>query len=381
MKMDWKNIFASVIGQADKRTEEEVDIWRKENKRNEELYQRVRKYYEEEPTCNKIFSEEELDNRFRQLQLVRKGRRLRLLWMRAGVAASVVIALAAGVWLYGEQESGQKRQVLLGAGGEDLLESVVVVTESGERVNIGELQGAEKEKLSYAGGKQLELDRKKLSEKMHTVMVPRGKTFEIELSDGTFVLLNPMSELTYPVRFDTASVREVTLRGEAFFEVTKSKHRFVVNTERMKLQVYGTTFNVVANGEGLEDEAVLVEGSVGITPRNGEAAQEVMIRPGEKSVVNAAGQVTVKETDVAEYIAKRNGYILFNGKTVGQILQELEMYYGVNFTVGTGMKLSDKEYVVSISRRGSLQEALDILELISEVHFTIEGKEVKMSKD
>ncbi len=57
----------------------------------------------------------------------------------------------------------------------------------------------------------------------------------------------------------------MTLRGEGYFEVTKSSNRFVVNTDNMKLQVYGTTFNVISR-DNLPDEAVLVEGVV-ILPR------------------------------------------------------------------------------------------------------------------
>ena len=78
--------------------------------------------------------------------------------------------------------------------------------------------------------------------------------------------MNPQSELTYPVKFDSTSTREVTLRGEGYFEVTKSSNRFVVNTDNMKLQVYGTTFNVISR-DNLPDEAVLVEGVVSITPK------------------------------------------------------------------------------------------------------------------
>ena len=315
--------------------------------------------------------------RIRENSILRKRKRF-IRFSRWGAAAVLLLVICVSLFIKkGEQEvvpvaiqtilPGSHKATLFMENGEEIELSV--------RMSIEQGIIASNNQLEYG-----DLVKELASGYYHVLKIPRGGEYRLKLSDGTIVYLNSDSELRYPVNFSATS-REVELRGEAFFEVTKSKHRFVVNTERMKLQVYGTTFNVVANGEGLEDEAVLVEGSVGITPRNGEAAQEVMIRPGEKSVVNAAGQVTVKETDVAEYIAKRNGYILFNGKTVGQILQELEMYYGVNFTVGTGMKLSDKEYVVSISRRGSLQEALDILELISEVHFTIEGKEVKMSKD
>ena len=57
--------------------------------------------------------------------------------------------------------------------------------------------------------------------KMNRLIVPRGGEYRVELADGTLVYLNAESELQYPVTFIGES-REVTLRGEAYFKVTKN---------------------------------------------------------------------------------------------------------------------------------------------------------------
>ena len=146
-----------------------------------------------------------------------------------------------------------------------------------------------------------------------------------------------------------------------------------MNTGNMKLQVYGTTFNVISR-EGLPDEAVLVKGVVGITPKNSPEMEEIVLRPGDKSVVDRLGQVSVVQTDLTECIAKRNGYILFNGKTIKQVISSLELYYDVHFSTKNEVALEKEEYVFSFKQHASLREVLDVIEFVSDVKFLIEGK-------
>ena len=80
--------------------------------------------------------------------------------------------------------------------------------------------------------------------KMNRLIVPRGGEYNVELADGTLVYLNAESELQYPVTFIGES-REVTLRGEAYFKVTKNNEKpFIVKSEGLSVQVWGTEFNL-----------------------------------------------------------------------------------------------------------------------------------------
>lgn len=385
MQIDWGKIFSYINGQTDKKTVEEVEFWRKEDPRNEEFYQRASDYYANQPTRNESFSEEKLDQFYSKLQKTRRQKHQRVLWQRMTVAASVILLLSLGTWWYYDMNPDKMDGMQIAMKSENAGESVFIITETGDKLTAEQLntkmdQQTNDNQLNYTKSDSIyRVDTVKEKEIIptHTVVVPRGKTFELVLSDGTFVLLNPESELTYPVKFDSTSVREVTLRGEGYFEVTKSSNRFVVNTDNMKLQVYGTTFNVISR-DNLPDEAVLVEGVVGITPKNSSDGKETVLHPGDKSSVDKLGQVSVTQTDLAEYTAKRNGYILFNGKTIKQVISSLELYYDVHFLVKNGAVLEKEEYVFSIKQYASLREALDVIEFVSDVKFLIEGKEVKI---
>lgn len=64
------------------------------------------------------------------------------------------------------------------------------------------------------------------------------------LEDGSIVYLAEKSTLKYPEHFATDK-REVNLQGEAFFDVArKQRQRFTIETEKVRVEVLGTAFNV-----------------------------------------------------------------------------------------------------------------------------------------
>ena len=82
---------------------------------------------------------------------------------------------------------------------------------------------------------------------IRTVRIPRGMSRRLVLPDGSRVWLNAESSLSYPGSFGGRERREVTLQGEAYFEVAPdSLHPFVVETAALQTQVLGTSFNVRA---------------------------------------------------------------------------------------------------------------------------------------
>jgi transmembrane sensor len=84
---------------------------------------------------------------------------------------------------------------------------------------------------------------------------------QVTLHDGSVVHLNAGSKLSYPKKFK-AENREVSLSGEAFFNVSKNKQKpFIVRTNRVTIQVLGTSFNV-NNNKGNSCEVIVSTGKV-----------------------------------------------------------------------------------------------------------------------
>jgi transmembrane sensor len=134
----------------------------------------------------------------------------------------------------------------------------------------------------------------------NNVVTPTGSPKKIKLPDGTTVWLNARSTLTPSKNFGS-KLREVTLVGEAFFDVVKDrKHPFVVKTASMHLRVLGTAFNVRAFANEKKSEAALVHGSIEVTLVN-NPDKKIVLKPSEKITVrNSNLQAAPSSADLVE---------------------------------------------------------------------------------
>ena len=163
------------------------------------------------------------------------------------------------------------------------------------------------------------------------ILVPKGKTFQLQLADGSLIHLNSDTSLKYPVSFVQEEERKVFLKGEAYFEVTKdTEHPFKVVSQGIDIQVLGTHFNVSCYGDE-EAYTVLLEGSVAInkhSPSNdGSGAQ--IIQPGQKAALTD-NNIVISDVNVDDYMGWRNGYLVFNNETFKNITGKIERHYNVS---------------------------------------------------
>ena len=121
------------------------------------------------------------------------------------------------------------------------------------------------------------------SKSTNTIIVRNGEQSQVILSDGTNVWLNSGSKLIYPSSFN-GKTREVSLEGEAYFDVTHNKNKaFVVSTKNIKITVLGTAFNIKSYPDDYKVEATLVRGSVTIEKTGtGKDEAPIVLKPGEK---------------------------------------------------------------------------------------------------
>lgn len=112
----------------------------------------------------------------------------------------------------------------------------------------------------------------------------KAEKTSLTLSDGTKVILNAGSKLSYPEKFN-GDIREVTLSGEAFFDVTKDPgHPFIIHTGKMDIKVLGTSFNVKSYPDDQFSETTLIEGRVEVTLKD-KPLDIITLKPSEKLLV------------------------------------------------------------------------------------------------
>lgn len=115
-------------------------------------------------------------------------------------------------------------------------------------------------------------------------------TLVTTLEDGTIIYLKDQASLEYPKSFGT-NRREVALRGDAFFEVSRQAERpFIIDTQEATVEVLGTAFNI-KEGDGKEFSLSVRQGEVRVTSKRSKesvhvgAGQTALLRPGRLAVV------------------------------------------------------------------------------------------------
>ena len=88
----------------------------------------------------------------------------------------------------------------------------------------------------------------------------------IKLPDGSTALLNEGSTLKYPDSFSGQASREVSLIGEAFFDIKHNPTKpFVVHTGKLSTTVLGTSFNVKAYADDDDITVTVTRGKVKVS--------------------------------------------------------------------------------------------------------------------
>ena len=193
-----------------------------------------------------------------------------------------------------------------------------------------------------------------LSDGYCVVSTPAATTTLVTLSDGTRVMLNANSTLEYPASFDDAEVREVRLKGEAHFEVTKNPHRpFVVKAGEMQTQVLGTIFDVKAYRKDAP-KVTLMEGKVKVS----NADTEVEMHPGQTATLQSDKIVVSRaSSSVSDWL---EGDFDMDQVTLAAAMSDIGAWY--NKTVVFQSKANmDKLIHFRFSRRASLQEIITAL--------------------
>ncbi|MEN7547985.1 FecR domain-containing protein [Rapidithrix thailandica] len=163
---------------------------------------------------------------------------------------------------------------------------------------------------------------------------PKGQKTTLRLSDGSVIKLNADSKLVYPKHF-AHDKREVTLEGEAFFEISKDAQRpFIVKAGKLKTRVLGTSFNIYAYPEAAEVNIALVSGKVEVQSEEVSLIKEdkVTMAPGEMFTYNRFhNKVEKRAFDPKEVLAWREGLIIFKKANLTEITWKLERWYGLEF--------------------------------------------------
>ena len=207
------------------------------------------------------------------------------------------------------------------------------------------------------------------------VKADKGDKATIELPDGTNVVLNSASQLSYQNIFGENG-RRVQLNGEAYFKVAHDeKCAFIVQVGDLEVKVLGTSFNVSAYEDAKDVTVVLLEGKVGVY------AQKIshIMKPGDKIEYNkATHKITATQVHPSDYIEWTKGNIYFEKESLENIMKTLSRIYDVEIRFDSN-KLPN-EYFTGTIPGGGIQNALNILMLTSPFYYEMDGSVIVLKE-
>ena len=292
-------------------------------------------------------------------------------------AAAIVILMGSIIWVksiqrtekhYNEESEivdvikpgSNKAKIILPNGKELELQ-----TESGG-IEIGK-------NIKYASGLNIllssELELLKNDQPI-SIRTPKGGIYHIKLADGTEVLLNAGSQLTYSKGFNNGDARSVELEGEAYFKVAKKTDKngnripFIIKTQRQEIEVLGTEFNVMDYKQFSYAHTTLVEGKVRLKSKN----KNFPLKPNQQWILTH-NNFSVRTVNPESFTAWSSGKFDFNNKSLQNILDEISLWY--NIDVKYLSQIPDVELTGQAYRNSSFNLILRLLQ-VAKVDYSID---------
>lgn len=294
------------------------------------------------------------------------------------VAAIIVIGfLSFPFYFFLTDQFGQGNGVVNVQEIEKPLDGIIFKDQNGNSVTFGNKDFVVIGKYYQANNNQLKIDKVPGIIGTNTIIVPNGKQFNVELSDGTKVTLNAKSKLEFPSSFKESDKREVVLvYGEAFFEVTPALQnegkRFVVKSANQDIEVVGTAFNI----ENYNDDKIvstLVEGKINLL----YGKKKVVLNPGQQSIITDDILEGIREVNVYDYIAWKDGMFLFKDETLQDIFAVLSRWYDVEVNF-QNKELEEMKFNGRFKTEQKLENILDIIENTKRARFELNGNKIEV---
>ncbi|WP_029905350.1 FecR family protein [Prevotella sp. 10(H)] len=202
-----------------------------------------------------------------------------------------------------------------------------------------------------------------------------GNRSDIVLPDGTKVRLNVGTDLEYSFN-KKENTREVNFKGEAFFEVAKSKAPFVINTPAdLQVKVLGTTFSLAAYEDDNTIQTSLLEGKIELS----NAKQKLLMEPGEIiSYDKTTRQMAPAEVDISHTYGWVNNKLYMDNMSLTDVCKNLERWYDVEIDVPAEM--STKIHYTGVLQEESFIDILEALRSLSNIRYEIKGRNIKIKQ-
>ena len=164
---------------------------------------------------------------------------------------------------------------------------------------------------------------------IETIITANRQHKELKLPDGSMVYLNSGTKLTFPIKF-TGITRQVSLSGEAFFDVIKSKDKFIVQTSEGTVTVLGTRFNIRSRNK--HTRVIVEEGRVRLAA-NDTIDNVILSKNYMSEIYNNQPPSKPQSINAIEWLGWRSGKLVFKRATLSEVSGEIGRYYDIDISI------------------------------------------------
>jgi transmembrane sensor len=209
------------------------------------------------------------------------------------------------------------------------------------------------------------------------IKAPADRHIAVTLPDKSTVWLNKNSEIKYPEDFEEET-REVSLKGEAFFEIAKNiKKPFLIAANGTVTKVLGTSFNVRALEEDNEVAVTVVSGKVAFY-EEGSPDVQLTLLPGDNGIFNKNKKNLTKSGEVKDnFLAWKTGILVFENAKLQEVFKSLESQYPYEITVTSPRILDCK--ITSSYQNSPIEKILKELEILMGISYSIQEDKIIIS--
>ncbi len=203
-----------------------------------------------------------------------------------------------------------------------------------------------------------------------------GQKITSVLPDGSLVKMNAGTKIVIP-EFFTHEKREVSLSGEAYFEVVKDVSRpFIIHVDGFTVEVLGTAFNIKAYEDNGYRGVAVKSGKVAVTNLKKNQvvnlAKNEMIRFDEEGVME---KLPVLDEDL--FFGWTDQRMVFKDNSLNDVLHAISNWYGVDIEISKEIS-SDKPYTANY-KNPVMEEVMQSLSHVYNFKYLIDGKTITIN--
>jgi ferric-dicitrate binding protein FerR (iron transport regulator) len=198
----------------------------------------------------------------------------------------------------------------------------------------------------------------------------------ITLPDGSKVLLHKTARLEYKQGFSN-SLREVTLQGEAYFDIHSDPRPFIVHTGAIRTTVLGTAFNINTDNE---HKIVITVTRGKVKVENGHGQYSILQRNEQLAVADTSTRLQKLQVDATKSLTWKKTYLLFNDVPMREAMDELAQRYHLTVVYSNPAAASCPVTASFISGE-SLDQMINVLSKINNMEYTIDHGRVTIMGD